>query len=163
MKNKKGQQSIGMSFGMIFAIFLIAVFVVIAFIAVGYFLDLGESASVGLFYEELQDAVNDAVRGQESDRNFIINLPSGIDEVCFGNLSNRITNNDPKYKEILNYDVYQANVFLVPPENAQGMQWKLIDRINISRITKTSNPYCVDVDDGLRIKKGFYDRLVWVE
>jgi hypothetical protein len=43
------------------------------------------------------------------------------------------------------------------------MQWKNIEYLNISRITKVKNPYCVDVGDGLRIKKGFYDRLVWVE
>ena len=163
MMNKKAQQTMEMPFGMIFAIFLIVVFVVIAFIAVGYFLDLGESASVGLFYDELQGAVNDAVRGQESDKNFVINLPGDIERVCFADLSARISNPGADYEAIRNYDVYDANVFLVPPEYAQGMQWKLIERINVTRITKVKNPYCVDVDDGLRIRKGFYDRLVWVE
>lgn len=161
---KRGQQTMGMPFGMIFAIILIVVFVVIAFKAVGSFLDIGESASVGMFYDELQEAVNDAIRGQESDREFIINLPGDIEEVCFGNLSATINNNPGgKYDEILNYDVYIANTFLFPPEKAQNMQWKLTDRINVTKITANSNPYCVDVDAGLRIKKGFYDRLVWIE
>jgi len=160
---KKGQQTMGMPFGMIFAIFLIVVFVVIAGIAVRSFLDLGKSAGVGMFYDELQGAVNDAVRGQESDRSFVIDLPSDIEKVCFGNLSARISNPGADYEAIKNYDVYDANVFLVPPEYAQGMQWKLIDRINVTRITTKENPYCVDVDDGLNIKKGFYDRFVWIE
>lgn len=163
MANKKAQQTMGMPFGMIFAIFLIVVFVVIAFMAVGSFLDLGESASVGMFYDELQKAVDDAVRGQESNRDFVVNLPGDIEKVCFGNLSAKITNPGADYDAIRNYDVYIANVFLVPPEKAQNMQWKLIDRINVTKITEVKNPYCVDVDDGLRIKKGFYDRLVVIE
>ena len=148
---------------MIFAIFLIVVFVVIAFMAVSSFLDLGESASVGLFYDELQDAVNDAVGGQESNSNFIINLPGDIEKICFANLSARITNPGEEYDAIRNYDVYIANTFLVPPEKAQGMQWKNIDRINVTKITAVENPYCIDVDNGLKIGKGFYDRLVTIE
>ena len=163
MVSKKGQEAVGMSFGMIFAIFLIIVFVVIAFIAVKSFVNLGESASVGIFYEDLQKAVNDAVRGQESDRDFEVSLPGDITRICFANLSARITNTGADYDAIRNYDVYDANTFLVPPETAEGMQWKNIDRINVTKITRVKNPYCVDVDAGLKIRKGFYDRLVWIE
>jgi hypothetical protein len=160
---KKGQQTMGMPFGIIFAIFLIVIFVVIAFIAVGFFLDTGRSAGVGLFYRDLQDAVDQAWNGQAGEFSFEIDLPKNIDEVCFGNLSDTITNVDSKYNQILNYDVYDANTFLVPPENAQNMQWKLIKHINISKITENQNPYCVPADGKLRIKKGFYDRLVTIE
>jgi hypothetical protein len=163
MKNKKGQQTMGMPFGMIFAIFLIVVFVVIAFIAVKGFLSTADTVSVGMFYDELQAAVDDAWSEQSGEFDFKINLPGGIDEVCFGNLSNAITNVDDKYTEILNYDVYDANTFLVPPEKAENMQWKLINHLNISKITEGDNPYCVPVENGLRIKKGFYDKSVVIE
>jgi len=133
---------------------------VIAFIAVGYFLNLGESAGVGLFYDELQSAVNDAVSGQESDRSFVVNLPSDIESICFANLSAVITNPGVEYEAIRDYEVYDANTFLVPPEKAQGMQYKLIERINVTKITSIRNPYCVSADVDLRIVKGFYDRLV---
>jgi hypothetical protein len=161
--NSRGQQTMGMPFGMIFAIFLIVVFVVIALIAVGGFLDIGQSASVGMFYEDLQKAVDEAWSEQSGEFDFEIDLPSGITDVCFGNLSDAITNRDPKYEEILNYDVYIANTFLVPPEKAQGMQWKLINHINVTKITEDKNPYCVPVQRDLRIKKGFYDKLVVIE
>lgn len=160
--NKSGQQTMGLPFGMIFAIALIVVFVVIAFIAIGGFLDLGRTAGVGLFYEELQGAVDEAWSGQSGEFTFKIDLPSGIEEVCFGNLSDN-PNNDPKYKEILNYYVYDANTFLYPPGEAEGMPWKLIQHIDISEITKNKNPYCVPVDQDLRIKKDFYDKLVIIE
>ncbi len=161
--NRRGQQLMGMPFSMIFAIFLMIVFVVIAFIAVGYFLDIGRSSGVGMFYRELQDVVDDAFSSQSSEANFDIDLPSEIKRVCFANLSARITNRGMDYDAIKNYDVYDANVFLVPPEYAQNMQWKLIEHINITKITSEKNPYCVDVKDGLKINKGFYDKLVWIE
>jgi len=163
MKSKRGQQTMGMPFGMIFAIFLIVVFVVIAFMAVNSFLDLGCAAGVGLFYDELQDAVNNAVRSQESNSDFTADFPCDIDMICFANLSASITNPGPEYDAIRNYDVYVADTFLLPPENAQNMQWKNIERINITKITAAKNPYCVAAGDGLKIQKGFYDRLVVIE
>jgi len=161
--SKRGQQTMGLPFGMIFAIILIVVFVVIAFIAIGYFLDIGRSSGVGLFYRELQGVVDDAMRGQSSEVGYDIDLPSKIELVCFANLSAEITNLGVEYDAIRNYDVYGANVFLVPPEFAQNMQWKLIEHLDVGRITAEDNPYCVRADGELRIGKGFYDKEVWIE
>jgi hypothetical protein len=160
MKDKRGQQALGMSFGMIFSIFLIVVFIFVAFMAVSYFLDIGDSAGVGLFYEELQEAVDDVLSSQEAVRSFDIDLPSGIERVCFANLSAEITNYGEDYDNIERYEVYEANVFLVPSENAENMAWKWIDGIDVSKTVAKSNPYCIDVDEGLTLTKGFYDRLV---
>ena len=161
--NRRGQYIMGMPFSMIFAIFLIIVFVVIAFIAVGYFLDIGRSSSVGMFYRELQGTIDESFSSQSSEAGFDIDLPTKIKRVCFANLSATITNRGMDYEAIKNYDVYDANVFLVPPEYAQNMQWKFIEHINITKITSGKNPYCVNANEGLTIKKGFYDKLVWVE
>jgi hypothetical protein len=158
--NKSGQQTMSMPFGIIFAIFLIVVFVVIAFIAVGYFLDIGRSSGVGMFYREFQDAVDEAMGGQFSEAKFEIDLPDGVRQVCIANLSEPITNPGPAYDAIRNYDVYVANTFLVPPEYAEGMEWKLIEHVDVEKTTIEDNPYCVDVEAGFEIKKGFYDKLV---
>jgi hypothetical protein len=160
---KRGQQMMGMPFGMIFSIILIVVFVVIAFIAVGSFLDIGKSAGVGLFYTELQDAVDNSWRGQSSETTFKINLPSEIKTICFSNLSSKINGEQEYYDQIKNYDVYEANTFLIPPENAQQMQWKLIKHLDIEKITVEENPYCVSTSQNLKLKKGFYDKLVSIE
>ena len=90
-------------------------------------------------------------------------MPSDIKRVCFADLTANEIDEGPEYNAIRNYDVYDANTFLIPPEYAQGMEWKLIEHINITRITKDANPYCVDVEDELQINKGFYDKLVWIE
>ena len=163
MKKKRGQQTMSMPFGIIFAIFLIVVFVVIAFIAVGYFLDIGRTSGVGMFYREFQDAVDEAMGGQSSEFDFAIDLPDGVKQVCIGNLSEPITNPGPAYEAIKNYDVYIANTFLVPPEYSESMEWKLIDHIDVEKITSEKNPYCVSVEDGFTIKKGFYGKLVILE
>ena len=161
--NRRGQQLMGMPFNMIFAILLMIVFFVTAFIAIGYFLDIGRSSDVGMFYRDLQGVVDEALRGQSSEASFDISLPNKIERVCFANLSATITNHGEDYEAIKNYEVYDANVFLVPPEYAENMQWKLIKHINITKITSEKNPYCVDANNKLIIKKGFYDKLVWIE
>jgi hypothetical protein len=162
MKNKKGQQAVGMSFGMIFAIFLIVVFVVFAFIAIRFFLDMGDKTGVGEFYIDLQDSVDRSIQGQSSDKSFDVNLPSNIEKICFGNLSAPITN-DPDYQIIKYYDDGSSNVFLVPPEKAQNLESKKIKSIDIANITSEDNPYCISVKDGLRIKKEYSSRLVIIE
>ena len=159
----RGQQTMGLPFGMIFALFLIVIFIVVAFVGIKSFLSFGRTSSVGLFYQELQDAVDDAWRGQSSSSHFDIDLPSKIDRICFANLSAMVTNKGEDYEFIKDFYVYEANVFLIPPGKGEGMEWKLINHLDISKIIESKNPYCVNVEEGLTIKKDFYDKLVWVE
>jgi hypothetical protein len=161
--NRKAQQTMGLPFGMIFAILLIVVFIVVAFIAIGSFLDIWRTSSVGTFYDDFEEVVDNAARGQFEESSFEIDLPAKIESVCFADLSAEITNSGAEYEAIRNYDVYNANVFLVPPEYAENMQWKFIEHLDVGRITVDENPYCVAADGELKIRKGFYDKLVWVE
>jgi len=162
-KNKKAQHTFGLPFGMIFAIFLIVVFIVITFIAIKHFLDIGKCSSIGMFYDEFQQKVNEAWASQSSEFKFKIDLPKGIEKICFANLSADITGSQEDYNQIKNYDVYEANIFLIPPEKSCNMPYKFIKHLNITKITSTKNPYCVDVSRDLIIKKGFYDKEVFVK
>ena len=163
MNNKKAQQTMGMPFSMMFAIFLIVVFIVVAFMGIRFFLNLEKSVGVGLFYEDFQKAVDDAWAGQSGSDSFDIHLPDKITRVCFANLSEEITANREEWEQIEIYEFKQVNVFLVPPGDAEGMQYKQIDHLDVAKITENENPYCVDAGDKLVIKKDFYDKLVWVE
>jgi hypothetical protein len=160
---KKAQQVMGMSFGMIFSLFLIVIFIAIAFIAIKAFLGTQEAVNAGLFYQELQEEVDASWNGQASEANFKINLPSKITKVCFANLSAEITGSKEEYGQIENYEVYDANVFLIPPKNARDLAYKSIDHLDIEKITSNENPYCVDSSSSLSIKKDFYDKLVFVQ
>lgn len=162
--NKKGQHILGMPFEVIFAIFLIVIFIIIAFIAIGGFLDVGRSTNVGLFYEEFQKAVDDAWKSQSGLSSFEINLPTEITSICFANLSAPIKGSyQTEYQMIKNYDVYVANTFLIPPEKSQNMQWKMINHLDIENITKVQNPNCFSTNEELKIKKEFYSRFVMIE
>lgn len=160
---KRAQQTMGMPFSMMFAIFLIIVFVVVAFMGIRFFLDFGRSADVGLFYDGLQKAVDDAWAEQSGADSFEINLPGKIKSVCFANLSAPINAFPEEYEQIEIYEFKPVNVFLIPPGDAEGMQYKQIDHLDIAKITENENPYCVGAEDDLIIKKDFYDKLVWVE
>ena len=153
----------GMPFSMMFAIFLIIVFIVVAFIGIRFFLGFGRSADVGLFYKDFQDGVDDAWAGQSGSFSFEINLPDKIQSVCFANLSAPINAFPEEYEQIEIYEFKPVNVFLVPPGSAEGMAFKQIEHLDIAKITEAENPYCVDASDDLIIKKDFYDKLVWVE
>ncbi|MCR4284513.1 MAG: hypothetical protein NUV97_00530 [archaeon] len=161
--NKRAQQTMGMPFGIIFAIILIVVFIVIAFIAIGSFLDIGRSTSVGTFYTDLQGAVDGAWSSQAGESLFKMDLPSGIKIICFANLSAPHNAFPIEYNQIEIYGGHEANTFLVPPENSQSMPWKQINHINITKITKDKNPYCVNASEDLLIKKDFYDKFVVIE
>lgn len=162
--NKKGEGTFEMSFGMIFSMFLIAIFVVVAFIAIKSFLNIGKTADVGLFYEDLQNAIDNIWKGQAGEVSFKIELPEKITRICFANLSaNNINSALPEYREIESYEFYNHNTFLLPISEAEGFEHKEIRNINITKITKTRNPYCVDSTGTLKIKKDFYDKLVVIE
>lgn len=151
-----------MSFGMIFSVFLIVVFIVVAFIAIKSFLDIQRTSDAGLFYREFQEAVDDSWAGQASEFKFKIDLPSKVEKLCFANLSAKITGSSNDYLQLRNYDVYEANVFLIPPGDFQGLEHKWINHLDIEKITLEKNPYCVDASGSLSIKKDFYDKLVYV-
>ena len=160
MMKKRGQQMMGMSFGMIFAIFLIAVFFVIAFIAINSFLDYGRGSKIGFFYEDFQEEVNDAWASQSRNTFFEVDLPRGIKKVCFADF-NAI--NYVKDSEVRDYEVHEeSNTFLIPLKKSEGIGHKNIGHLDIGNITSSENPYCINVEDGINIKKDFYDKLVSV-
>lgn len=163
MRGKRAQQMMSMPFGVIFAIFLIVVFVVVAFFAIRGFLDIGKTGEVGLFYQDLQGAIDSARSSQTSEFEFKVNLPGKIEFICFANLSAEVNANREKYEMIERYSVYEANVFLLPPEYAANIPWKKLNNINITKMTERQNPYCVSSDEKLVIKKDFWDRLVSVQ
>ena len=152
-RGKKAQETMSMPFSVIFSFFLIIVFIIVAFIAAKSFLDFGSCSSVGLFYDDLQSKIDEAWHSYKSDFEFEIVLPSGVEKVCFANLSEKITGTKADYELIKDYDVYDANVFLVPSGATCDLPYKNIQHINISLITQAKNPYCVEVSKKLRIQK----------
>ena len=166
MKQKRGQQVFGMSFGTIFSILLIIFFIVIAIIVINAFLKTQKCAEVGIFIDDFQIEIDKTWNSQKSEFEFESNLPSKLDYVCFANLSNNFQGNYADIgAEIGVYQGYDANLFLYPIENACDMVHHNIKHIDIDKITRFENPYCIGIDNGkisIKIEKDFNEALVSV-
>ena len=151
-------------FGIIFSIFLIIIFIIVAFYGINHFLSIGDCAKVGGFYTDLQKQVDNVWESQASDNNsFDINLPSGTEKVCFYNSSAPYTQNaKTDYSKIQNNDP-EHNLFILPSGKACDMPSYEIKHIDLVKITAVRNPYCVDVSQQLKIKKDFYDKYVTIQ
>ena len=119
-RGRKGQ--IKLSFGMIFSIILIIVFLVFAFYAIKVFLGIQNTAQTGKFISDLKSDVDRVWKSTESSEEKEYNLPSKIDYVCFI---------DDEYENLF----FQADKFF------EGGQ---IEHIDISKMTSVEDPYCIE-------------------
>lgn len=162
INNKKAD--INLSFGMIFSIILIAVFIFAAIYAINFFLNYSKCIQVGRFYEDFQSEINSAFMSQSTENKvFSVNLPKNIDKICFANLSMKITNPGEDYEQIQDYYLDDFNLFILPGENACSIPYKSIKKINLSKILETENPYCINNGEDLLLTKKIYDKNVLIE
>lgn len=90
LKCKRSQESIGMSFNMIFSIILIIFFLVAAFVAIKYFLGLQKEMQLRTYFESFQGKINEfgssaGIVGNEYI--FEKNAPSGTSALCYINFN----------------------------------------------------------------------------
>ena len=162
MKKSRKAQLFGMPFSTIFSIFLIAVFIVVAFFAIRYFLNIRKCSEIGLFIDDLQKEIESAWQSQSSSKTFTSTLPSDIEYACFADLAETATGTSKErqiYAELKRNADYTANIFFFPQRDA-CVKSSNIGYINMTELT---NPYCFEVKQGkveIRIEKGFFDALV---
>ncbi len=161
---RKGQLEI--SFGMIFSVLLVVIFIVVAFYVIRHFLELKDCTLVSQFYDDLQDNLDKVWKSQESNEAFSALLPSGITYVCFADMS-KPERGGPEgvYQALRRNLAARHNVFLYPRRKACDLSSQEIEHLDLQNITKTENPYCVASDGKVkfRIEKGFYDALVRIK
>lgn len=80
-KVKKAQ--IKLSFGMIFSIILIVIFIAFAFYGIKVFLDLKNEVQVEQFRNDLQNDVDKLWAGSQGSREVSYLLPKKIEGICF--------------------------------------------------------------------------------
>ena len=162
-RGKKAEGFMGMGFGMIFSIFLIVIFIIVAVYAIKQFLDFKDCSTTGLFLSDLQSEVTNVFSKQASSFDFSKSLPSGIQYVCFANFSKELKG---EYIDIgQDLSIYEGtgnNLFFYPRGKA-CVKTKRILNINLAEITKIDNPYCIQNVRGkvtIRVSKGFNQGLV---
>ena len=120
MKRDKGQMEL--SFGMIFSIILIIVFIAFAFYAIYKFLGIQDSAKIGLFKNDLQSDVDKMWRSSQGSQEVEYSLPLKVKEICFVNEDeNLILNSGSEefIKIIERYNITHINVVEMTDENSE--------------------------------------------
>ena len=112
-----------MSFGMMFSIILIIAFVGVAIYAITTFLSIGKCGQIGLYYNDLQGEVDKAWQSEISRSVFEAAIPSGIESVCFGNLTQSVNSEfREEYKSLVRYTNSKGNIFMFPQNKACDSQ-----------------------------------------
>ncbi len=161
MKKKMGAMEL--SFGMIFSIILIVVFIAFAVYAIQKFLGISDTARINSFKDALQSDVDKMWRGSQGSQEKEYNLPSKIKKICFAYYSSESKGpNSNMYEELRRGYYENENLFFYPINSADGLTFK-VEHIDIGKITEDENPLCFDNEVKLIIKKNFEDALVIIE
>jgi hypothetical protein len=142
---KRGQ--LQLSFGMIFSVIIIAVTLFVAIYIIMNFLKFRDCSQIDLYYDGLQQRVNKIYGASEgASTNHLFQLPSSIDYVCFGSLSQSTSLEDRQIQDSLrNYYGANAkgNAFIYPNPAKCGRRYGMYS-LNHSSTTQF---FCKELED----------------
>jgi len=162
-RDKLGQMKL--SFGMIFSIILIIIFLGFTFFAIKTLLGMNDAVAVGKFYDSLQTDTDRAWQASQGSQEETYKLPSKIKKVCFADYINSDVGsgeNIDLYKELRLAHHINENVIFFPLGSGGGMNSMYIEHIDIIKMTQDNNPICFDNLKGkvtLNIEKEYGSEL----
>lgn len=163
MKENRGE--LNLSFGMIFSIILIIIFIAFAFYAIFKFLDYQKKIQIGQVVTYLQEDIDKMWKGSQGYVQKEYVLPSKIDYVCFADFLK--SGSGPKANLYHDFQLFssggESNMFIYPREAAESYESLILKHISIMNITKEENPYCIENVNGkvkIGIKIDIGDTLV---
>lgn len=154
-----------LSFGMIFSIILIIIFLGFAFFAIKTFLGIQNSAQTGKFVEDFQDDIDRVWRSAQSSETQEYSLPSSIESVCLVDFSDEAEGQRSSIYDDLERSYFGSENLVFYPFGSSDIDSTRIDNIDLSGITLNENPFCINTVDGkvnLRLVKDFTDALVTI-
>ena len=155
-----------LSFGMIFSIILIVIFLIFAFYAIKVFLKFQDSATKGKFFDELKSDVDRIWKSAESSQEKIYSLPSKITSICFVDFSSSAIGRSAGIYSDLKKAYYGTENLVLYPIGSSEVESVRINNIDLIEMTKDENPFCIDTDKGklkLTLSKNFNDALVTIK
>jgi len=165
IKRGHKQAQMEMSFGMIFSIILIVVFLGFAFYAIKTFLSFQDNAKAGKFYDQIQGDIDRIWKSSQSSEQQEYVVPSSADFVCFIDFSSGEKGADSVFYSELERINYGSENLAFYPVKFTGFESKEISHLNIEKTTENENPLCIKTSNGkvsLVLKKGFGEALVTV-
>lgn len=142
MKNKAQMK---LSFGMIFSIFLIIIFLAFGIYAIKNFLGMQSDVQTAQFANGLQSEIDKLWKGSQGSQVLKYSLPKKISSVCIVN------------------DDYENLIFRT--SNYEYVEGRLLKNIDVEKILGNSNEFCIDTVKGkiqLTIKKSYGEALVYI-
>lgn len=112
-----------MSFGMIFTIILVIVFIAFAFYAIKGFLNLQKNIQTKQFFENFQKETDRMYQSSYGSKKVSFNLPSNVEKICFKNQQ-------------------EKNVLL---DLKKGVEEKTINYLNNEKILNGRSEVCATV------------------
>lgn len=169
IKNKKAQGGVfGMSFSMIFSIILIVFFIIVAFIAINFFMKTQRCSQIKLTLDEFNNDINQAFNSESSVVPENYSVPATIEYFCFVNLSANVFNANNIDQEIWDYihnsetvNDLKNNLYIYSPDKTQCLKWAKIKRLSFSE----KNPNCIKVVNGklsLTLERKYTESLIFV-
>jgi hypothetical protein len=160
--NKRAQMRL--SFGMIFSIFLIIVFIAFAIYGIMKFLEWQKTVQIGQFYNNLQSDVDKLWKGTQGAVEKTYVIPSKVEKVCFIDIDSIKKGGNINIYDDLSLFGFNRNLVLYPISFGE-LTATNIEHINMSE-TLNENPLCIENSDGkvkisMRMNPG--DSLVTIE
>ena len=157
-QSKEGQ--VKLSFGMIFSVILIIIFIAFAFYAIRVFMGIGDTFSAGKFSDELQKDIDKLWKSSQGSQELEYSLPKDIEWVCFADLSKGKSGGHADFYEEFEKYSSDKNLFFYPVDSVElnGLE---IEHVEFGG----ANPLCFENIQGkvkITLKKDFGEELVSV-
>jgi len=163
-RGNKGQSFMGMSFSTIFSIIIIVFILVVGFIVINSIIKSRDCSEIGIFISGFQKEIDKSWNSAGTEFIFKSNLPKNLKYVCFAEISKKPSGEFKNiWEEISSYQ--ESNLFFYPPENS-CIPFKKIQHLNLEKITKDKNPYCILIKNGkieIKIEKRLDESLITLE
>lgn len=153
------------SFGMIFSIILIVIFIAVAFYGISKFLDYQKRIQIGQFVNYFQEDVKKMNSPGSISQDY--SLPNAIEYICFADVLKKSSGDYAEfYNEFkLSSSGGDKNMFFYPKKAAEGYNSIKLENINLENITNIENPYCIKNEKGqvkINIKMNLGENLVTI-
>lgn len=161
--SKKGQ--IKLSFGMIFSIILIIIFVAFAFYAIKMFIGLGDDAKSNKFIDDLQSDVDRVWRSPQSNELQEYSLPTKVGFACFVDFDVRRKGTYSYLYDQLYFSYFSNENLVFYPLGSSGIESVNIEHLNLSKMIEVENPFCLENDGGivkLTLVKDYDESLITI-
>ena len=143
MKRMKNKAQMQLSFGMIFSIILIIVFIAFAVYAIMKFLDLQEGVQVGQFFNDLQNDVDKMWKAGQGSTEKTYRLPSEVEYICLADFNSPKKGDNLIYYDDLKMAFYEFENLIFYPLGSAGVDSYNLKHVNLTGITNTENPLCI--------------------